>query len=349
MTNTNSSWNIKQEGSAEFQSSVWNAPFLLSPVGKDYLWGGTRLNDDFSKNLNCQPLAETWECSTHPDGQSVVRSGPYAGQRLLDVLNAHPELIGTHPQMANGLPILVKFIDAKSDLSVQVHPTDEYARIHENGALGKTEVWYVVEAAKDARLIYGFLRDMDKKTVRKALQEGTLEHYLQKIPVKKGDFFFIPAGQIHAICSGCLVAEVQESSNLTYRLYDYNRVDKNGALRPLHIDKALEVANLKSSIEPRQPMRVVRFRKGVMIELLCRCQYFQIEKITLDTQRCRDLVRFRTQCNSFRVLLCLEGCGVLRWGNGESIDFFRGDCLFVPANSVEYSAHGNAQLLRISC
>jgi len=330
-------------------------PFFLKPAEKDYLWGGTRLKDDFSKETELDPLAETWECSTHPDGPSTVASGPFKGKALIDVLKENPDFIGTHPklQSENGLPVLVKFIDAKNDLSVQVHPDDEYAKINENGSYGKSEMWYVVEAAKDAKLIYGFRTDIDKKTVIKALEEERLEHYLLSIPVNKGDVFFIPAGQVHAILSGCLIAEVQESSNLTYRLYDYNRIDKNGNKRELHIEKALDVINLKGSSKPEQPMHVFRFREGVMIEKLYECKYFNVEKVFLDTQRCRKHARFKTRKNSFRVLLCIEGCGTISWndesGNETRMDFFRGDCIFVPADSVEYKAHGKAELLRIGC
>ena len=337
--------------SASLSSSTERAPFLLAPAGKDYLWGGTRLNDDFNKNLDCHPLAETWECSTHPDGVSVVRSGPFAGRTLSEVLSLYPDYLGTNLPDSADLPVLVKFIDARHDLSIQVHPSDAYAREHEHGARGKTELWYVVEAAKDAHLIYGFLHDTDAETVRRSLADGTLLRHLQKVPVRKGDVFFIPSGQVHALCAGCLVAEVQESSNITYRLYDYDRVDRNGQKRPLHVEQALAVANLKSSAAPRQPMEIVRFRPGTMIERLCACPWFQVEKITVDTQRCRALARFKTNPYSFRALLCIEGCGTLSWGDGadEYLHFFRGDCVFVPADSVEYRIHGMAQLLRISC
>lgn len=328
-------------------------PFFLKPAQKDYLWGGTRLKDDFSKDTDTEILAETWECSTHPDGHSIVASGPYKDKALIDVLSEHPEFAGTHPKMKDGLPILVKFIDAKNDLSVQVHPDDDYAREYENGSNGKSEMWYVVEATKDAKLIYGFKRDMDEQKIRKALDEERLEQYLLSVPVNKGDVFFIPAGQVHAICSGCLIAEVQENSNLTYRLYDYNRVDKDGNKRELHIEKALKVMNMKSSEKPVQPMHVYRFRKGIMIEKLYQCEYFTVEKEILDTQRCRELPAFKTRTNSFRALLCIEGCGSLIWnddnGSEKRMDFFRGDCIFVPADSVEYRAHGKAELLRIGC
>ena len=324
-------------------------PFLLSPAAKNNLWGGSRLNDDFSKNIPMYPLAETWECSTHPSGVSTVESGEFKGLSLRQVLSDHPEFLGTHPRIKGELPILVKLIDAKKDLSVQVHPTDDYAKIHENGSLGKTEMWYVLDASRDAQLIYGFHHDLDRKTLLKSLEDGTVEKYLQRVPVKKDDVFFIPAGTVHAIGKGCLIAEVQQSSDLTYRLYDYGRIGSDGKPRALHIEKALDVANLKSSREPRQPLRVLRFTHGMASELLCRCAYFQVERVLLNTERYRDMGTIQSGPNSFLVLLCTDGCGVLQWGNGKSLPFFKGDCVFVPALSTEIKLHGQGQFLKVSC
>ena len=238
MTNKNLNWKTDEakQGRAE--------PFLLAPAGKDYLWGGTRLRDDFAKNLPLDPLAETWECSTHPDGPSRVVTGPFAGQLLPQVLHEHPEFLGTHPRTKGELPILVKLIDAKNDLSVQVHPNDAYAKEHEHGSLGKTEMWYVLDAAPGTTLVYGLRRPMTRQQVRDSLRAGTIEKYLQKVPVKRDEVFFMPAGCIHAIGAGALIVEVQQSSNLTYRLYDYGRLDKSRQPRPLHIEKALDVADL---------------------------------------------------------------------------------------------------------
>lgn len=342
MTSRNSSWRNNHN------------PFLLKPAGKDYLWGGNRLNDDFSKDIKFSPLAETWECSTHPDGPSVVASGADSGKYLADVLKSHPEFLGSHPLLAEParrgeLPILIKFIDAKQNLSVQVHPDDAYAKEHENGSLGKTEMWYVMDASKNAELIYGFYRDMNRDVLRKSLEKGTVEKHLQKIRIQRDDVFFIEAGTVHAIGAGALIAEIQENSNLTYRLYDYNRFDKNGQKRELHIDKALDVVNLKGSAAPRQPMRVLHYRRGCASEFLCRCKYFQVERLLVNTERCREMADFRTDSNSFQVLLCLKGCGVLMMEDGERLIFFRGDCIFVPADSVPLKIHGKAQFLCVSC
>lgn len=324
-------------------------PFLLKPAGKECLWGGSRLKDDFSKTSDLDPLGESWECSTHPEGPSTVSGGEHDGRLLTDVLMEHPEYLGTHPRTRGELPILIKLIDAKEDLSVQVHPDDDYAREHENGSLGKTEMWYVLEATKNAKLTYGLYHDTDRETLRRSIANGTVEKYLQKVPVKKDDLFYIPAGTIHAIGAGILLAEIQESSNLTYRLYDYDRVDKNGEKRALHIDKALEVADLKGSLEPVQPLRVLKYQQGCASELLCRCKYFQVERLLVNTERCRSMVDFCTDSLSFRTLLCVRGCGTIFFGENETIHFFKGDCIFVPANSVSMKIHGNAQILKVSC
>lgn len=327
--------------------TLLNPPFLLKPTGKDYLWGGSRLNDDFAKGIDLSPLAETWECSTHPDGPSTVASGEFAGMTLAEVLKAHPDFLGNHPRTKGELPILIKLIDAKKDLSVQVHPTDEYAARYENGQLGKTEMWYVLDAAKGAKLIYGFHHDADKEVIRQSIQDGTVEKYLQKVPIKKDDLFYIEAGTVHAIGAGALIAEIQESSNLTYRMYDYNRVDKNGRKRELHVDKALEVANLKASTEPKQPLRVLKYRQGCALELLCRCKYFEVYRMMVNTERCRRLVGYQADGTSFRVLLCTDGCGSVSFGERETLTFFKGDCIFVPANSVKMRIHGTAQFLDV--
>ncbi len=328
------------------RSNEGNSPFLLKPVGKEILWGGRRLNDDFSKGIDLSPLAETWECSTHPDGPSTVASGPFAGQTLAEVLRARPEFLGTDCRGEKELPILIKLVDAERDLSIQVHPTDEYAKLHEKGQRGKTEFWYVLDAAKDAHIVYGFANDVDEQLVRDAIENATLERLLQMIPVHKDDLFMIKAGTVHAIGAGTLLVEIQQNSNLTYRLYDYDRTDKHGDKRPLHIEKALAVAELGSSTRPRQPLRMLRYRQGCASELLCRCKYFEVSRLLINTERCRSMVSYRADGDSFRVLLCTDGCGSLLFAD-QTLPFFRGDCLFVPAASAEILLHGRAQLLDV--
>ena len=323
-----------------------NRPFLLAPAAKEYLWGGSRLNDDFNLGIEIHPFAEAWVCSTHPDGMSFV---PQFNKPLANAVRDHPEWLGTHARsVAHGeFPILIKLIDAKQDLSVQVHPDDAYAEKYEHGSLGKTEMWYVLDARPGAELIYGFNRDVTAEQVRDAVCSGTIGNLLNRVEVHRNDLFFIESGTVHAIGAGCLIAEIQESSNLTYRLYDYGRTDKDGKLRELHIDKALAVMRMKSSTAPRQPMRVLKYQSGYASELLSRCMYFQVERILLNTEN-RKLAEFQTGSNSFHVLLCVDGCGTIL-GEGVNIPFFKGDCVFVPAESIPLKLHGKAQILNVSC
>ena len=323
-------------------------PFLLHPASKDYLWGGTRLNDDFAKHIASDVVAETWECSTHPDGVSIAASGEWIGMPLTEILQAHPEYLGKHGSSGTDLPVLVKLIDARRDLSVQVHPSDEFAREHEDGQNGKTEMWYVMDAEPDSRIAYGLHHTVGKEAFRKGIEDGTVEKYLQMMPVRKNDLFFIPPGTVHAIGAGCLIAEIQQSSNLTYRLYDYNRTDRNGSKRPLHLEKGLAVANLEAMPEPRQPMRLLRYSGGTASELLCRCRYFQVERVLVNTEQRRDMAAFQMSRTSFEIFLFLNGCGTLFCGTS-MLQFFKGDCVFVPAGTAEIQLHARTEFLRITC
>ena len=312
-------------------------PMLLSPAGKDYLWGGIRLKTEFEKDLPLTPLAETWECSIHPDGPSTVRNGTYAGRKLANVLREHPEYLGK--RVSGELPVLVKLIDAEQDLSVQVHPNDEYARAHENDN-GKTEMWYVLDAKPGARLVHGFSHDVTAEQLKVAIEDGTLSKHLQYVPVKKGDVFFIPPGTIHAIGAGVLLAEVQESSNITYRVYDYNRRDKK---RLLHFDKAVEVLNMQPDGDVRQKHRLTRYYPGCSREILGRCEFFELERIQVTKG-----FSFTVSENSFQILLCIDGDGGLETPElRRPLRFKKGDCLFLPAGIGRCYILGATTLLKI--
>lgn len=288
------------------------------------------------------PLAETWECSVHPDGPSTVVNSEHKGKTLAEVLEIYPEYLG---EKANGVfPILVKFIDAKQDLPVQVHPNYDYARQHE-GDNGKTEMWYILDAEEGAQLISGFAYNVSEEQLRTSVQDGSLSKHLQKVPVHKGDVFFIPAGTIHAIGGGALIAEIQENSNVTYRVYDYNRRDKDGNLRPLHFNKAMEVLNMASSMDVRQKPRLMRYYPGCSREILCRCQHFDTERIQVSQG-----FAFSVYSESFQILLCLDGeAGLETEGNTKPLRFKKGDCIFLPAGIGRCHVVGRAEMLKIRC
>ena len=313
----------------------------LIPSGKDYLWGGTRLKDEYGKKIDMTPLAESWECSVHPDGPCYVTNGRYKGKTLKEVLEEHPEYVGTK---ANGeFPILAKFIDAKKDLSVQVHPDDEYARENEKDN-GKTEMWYIIDADEGASLIYGFKHKVSKEILERAIEKGELSKHLQKVEVHKGDLFFVPAGTVHGIGKGILLAEVQESSNVTYRVYDYDRVDKNGKKRELHFDKAVQVMDMGIAPDIKQKKRLVKYYPGCSRELLCRCKYFETERIQVTKG-----FSFSVMENSFQVLMCLDGYGQVEVDGDKPVRFSKGETVFLPAGIGRCLIIGDTAVLKIRC
>ena len=316
----------------------------LQPAGMDYLWGGTRLRDEYGKKIQMTPLAETWECSVHPDGPSVVANGEYRGRELREVLKAHPEWMGTKVQDGD-FPILIKFIDAKKDLSVQVHPDDDFARERE-GQNGKTEMWYVIDADEGAQLIYGFKHNVDEQILKTAVETGTLDKHLQRVEVHKGDVFYVPAGTVHGIGAGILVAEIQESSNVTYRVYDYDRVDKNGKKRELHFEKAVQVMNMDVAPDAKQKSRIVKYYPGCSRELLCRCKYFEVERIQVT-----KAFSFSVLEESFQVIMCLDGEGQIETmdENLKPVRFVKGRTLFLPAGLGRCLVVGDATVLKIRC
>lgn len=315
-------------------------PLLLSPIGKDYLWGGTRLKTEFEKDIPLNPLAETWECSIHPDGPSKVRNGIFSGWSLRDVLKQHPEYLGK--RVSGELPVLVKLIDAEQNLSVQVHPDDEYAKEHEQDN-GKTEMWYVLDAKPGATLVHGFAHNVTVEQLREAVKTCTLSKHLQYVAVKKGDVFFISPGTVHAIGAGVLLAEVQESSNVTYRVYDYNRKDKDGKLRTLHFEKAIKVLNMNSEGEVKQKPRLTHYYPGCSREILRRCEYFEMERIQVSKG-----FSFTVSENSYQILLCVEGdAGLEVPDHRRPLRFRRGDCIFIPAHMGRCHILGETTLLKI--
>ena len=336
-------------------------PFLLSPSGKDYIWGGERLKTDYGKSIDLSPLAETWECSVHPDGPSRISSGRWTGRTLEEVLSEHPAFLGSSFSASGGLHILVKLIDAKQDLSVQVHPDDGFAFREEGGQQGKTEMWYVLDADPDACLVFGLCTLTKKEDLHARLRDGTVEPLLRRVPVHPGDVFYIPSGTIHAIGRGILLAEVQQNSNLTYRLFDYGRLGKDGRPRELHVDKALAVADLSGAQPLRQPLRSLRYRPGFAEEELCTCPYFKVWRCRLSAgaegSGCLpDPICLPPLPESYRVLLCVDGEGVLREGTdvagagdkaGGELHFRKGDTVFIPAVCGPLTLSGRAEFLLI--
>ena len=299
----------------------------MEPAFKDNLWGGTRLRDIYGKKCDYDIVAESWELSTHKAGQSIVATGKNKGLMLGEYINRFGRsILGWKCDPYERFPLLIKFIDSRESLSIQVHPGDDYA-LQKEDEYGKNELWYVVDCESDSYLYCGFSRDTDEAEVRRRIEDGTLTEILNKIPVKKGDSYFIENGTVHAIGPGVLICEIQQSSNVTYRLYDYQRRDKYGELRELHIDKAMEVTNFhEKDMEAARTME---------------CKYFSIEKSVFDGE-----VSFNLDDSSFRAFVVLEGSGQVSCGE-ESLAYRPADCFFVPAGKKTVVFHGSGTVLKV--
>ena len=275
----------------------------LTPSCKDYLWGGSRLRTDFGVQSDLNPLAEAWVLSCHPDGPSYLPDGTM-------LADSWPPTRKRREQTAKVVSVpfvLTKFIDAKNNISIQVHPSNEYALEHEH-QYGKTEMWYVLDCEPGAFLYYGFDHEISREELEERIRNNTLTEVLNAVPVKKGDCFFIPSGTLHAICKGVVVVEVQQNSNVTYRVYDYGRVGADGKPRTLHVKQALEVMR-------RTPPEQHDFSPH-----LAKCDYFTVDVVAGGYTGTADET-------SFVSLLITEGEGRLTCG-GETVQDKKGDSFF---------------------
>lgn len=293
-------------------------PIKLNPVFKEIVWGGERLKSDYGFKSDLKNIAEAWMLCARNDGDNVVVNGEFSGNSFTDVISLHKEYLGSKGSKYGEFPLLIKFIDAKSDLSVQVHPDDEYARIHEN-SFGKTEAWYILDCDEGASLIYGFKDKISKDEFRSSISDNSFLDKVNKVEVHKGDVFFIGSGTLHAIGGGILLAEVQQNCNTTYRVYDYNRL-VNGKPRDLHIDKAVDVT-ITDKPSPAERGADSQFGKA-----LCTCEFFSMYELNV-----KDEYKFNVNGESFVSLLVLDGCGSLTSDYG-TVDFKKGDSIFLPAN-----------------
>lgn len=312
-------------------------PLLLKPAVKNYPWGGSRLKTEYGLACDTEIAAEGWMLSCHPDGPSIVANGPYAGMTLPQVLErCGGEALGSHAAAFPYFPLLIKLIDAKQNLSVQVHPSDEYALKHE-GEFGKTELWYVVDCEPGAELIYGFTDTVSKEELARRIHDNTLAEICNHVSVQAGDVFFIPAGTLHAIGGGILIAEVQQNSNTTYRVYDYGRVGADGKPRPLHIEKALDVTACDKTTIPYGQIGEVHTHGRNAVRTLARCPLFSTELLTLNE------TFSLCNANSFVSLVCLNGEATLTYSS-ERLPIQKGDSIFIPAG-VSVIIDGAAELL----
>jgi mannose-6-phosphate isomerase len=314
-------------------------PLKLTAACKDYIWGGTRLKTEYNQHSTAQIVAESWELSCHPDGPCTIANGDFQGMLLPDFLNLQgKELLGTNCAKFPDFPVLIKLIDAKDRLSIQVHPNNAYAREH-GGEFGKTEMWYVVDCEPGSSLFYGFDHPISKEEYRSRIDSNTLTEVLNKVLVHPGDVFFIESGTLHAIGAGILIAEIQQNSNLTYRIYDYCRLGTDGKPRQLHIQQALDVTLREPPKYPTKPQGTPETLPGCTKTLLASCEYFNtsLMKIT-ETQMTADE-------SSFHSLLCLNGDALILDRGKPLVSFGKGDSIFVPAGMGRYTVKGDCEII----
>ena len=311
---------------------------LQAPL-KDYIWGGTKLKTDYGKKTDLEKVSESWALASHKDGMSIIENGPAAGPtRNSFIQEAGPPGHGAHPKKFPYFPLLIKLIDAKDNLSVQVHPDNDYA-MRVEGEYGKTEMWYIVDCEPGATLIYGFKHAVSKEEFEKRIADNTLLEVCNQIPVHKGDVFFIASGTLHAIGKGIIICEIQQNSNTTYRVYDYGRLGKDGKPRELHVKKAIDVTNLEPVKERPHLDAPIDIFAETEARLLASCEYFTVYELEID-----GTSHLTSGEDSFQSFTVLDGSVQLQAGDVE-LTFKKGETSFLPAGLGAYTLMGKARLV----
>lgn len=316
-------------------------PMKIRPVYKNYLWGGTSLNKNFNKNSEFSKTAESWELSCCKDGLSVISNGFFENKILLDIIKKYPKLVCDNWNSKSEFPLLIKLIDANDRLSIQVHPSDELAD-KTKGQQGKAEMWYILDCEKDAFLYMGFKENMTEELIRQNVLSGSICNYLNKVFVRPGDVFYIKPGTVHAIGAGILIAEIQQNSNTTFRLFDYDRVDNNGKKRDLHLDEAIRVCDKNKYLVniDVDKSSIIQIGSDCIEKKLIECDYFKVFEYNISSKR----FKLTSGSNSFQALLFIDGTGYILF-NEERYNFNKGDCYFIPAGMGSYEIVGRCKLL----
>jgi len=314
-------------------------PIKFKPLYKSNIWGGRNLEKINKKLPSKGVVGESWEIAAHQDGMSIISNGKFENMTLEQIVKKYQEdIIGTKlpKKDLTKFPLLIKLIDANNNLSIQVHPDDTYANKYENGEYGKTEMWYVVDCKKGAKLVYDVKRTIDKKVFEKAVSEDKIEETLNFIEVEKGDCFNINAGLVHAIGTGLVICEVQQNSNTTYRVYDYKRVDSNGNRRQLHIDKALDVIDFSHNYEKEKSEGLIVKTNTMIQKYIVANKYFSVEHLIITGKQKMD-----TQEERFHTYTILSGSGKI---NNELVE--TGESVLIPAKLGKYTLDGNFEAIK---
>lgn len=305
-------------------------PIFLKPMFQERIWGGTELHDRFGYEIPSEKTGECWAISAHPNGQSMVKNGTFAGMTLGQLWDEHRELFGDRKD--DMFPLLVKIIDANRDLSVQVHPDDVYVQQNEHGDRGKTECWYVVDCEEGAEIVYGH-RAESREELKRMIDNGAWQQLLRKVNIKPGDFIYVPSGTIHALPAGSLILETQQSSDTTYRVYDYDRTDENGNRRELHLKQALDVIRVPHKDEKVQPE--IDTLGDTTITKFIENEHFTVSKWELSGKSTLE------QDEDFLLVSILDGDGTIS-ANGQDFPFQKGDHFILPSGLGAFDVEGKA-------
>ncbi|TYZ20494.1 type I phosphomannose isomerase catalytic subunit [Selenomonas ruminis] len=314
-------------------------PLKLKAPLKDYLWGGTRLKHEYHKETDLDKVAESWELSCHQAGLSMIENGEAKGKTLAEFIQEQgKDVLGRNAEKFSYFPLLIKLIDARDNLSVQVHPDNDYA-LRVEGEYGKTEMWYIVDCEPGASLLYGFKQEITPDEFARRIADNTLLEVCNQVPVKKGDVFFIEAGTLHAIGKGILICEIQQNSNTTYRIYDYGRVGKDGKPRELHVEKAKEVTKLAPPTRDTKPLAALNIFADAKASLLASCEYFTAYHFELNgccPLRCGE--------ESFQALTVIRGEMEIVAEGGKT-KLLQGETAFLPAKTGKYQVSGKGAFI----
>ncbi|TKC17011.1 mannose-6-phosphate isomerase, class I [Robertmurraya kyonggiensis] len=307
-------------------------PLFFIPIFQERIWGGEKLTT-FGYEIPSNRTGECWAFAAHEHGQSIVKNGKYKGESLSDLWDNHRELFGN--MEGDRFPLLTKILDANDDLSVQVHPDDKFANRYENGELGKTECWYIVDCDKEAEIIFGHHAKSREQFIQ-LINDGKWDELLHKVSVKPGDFFFVPSGTIHAIGKGILILETQQNSDTTYRVYDYGRVDSNGNKRELHIEKSIQVANIPSHQPKINPQKTT-------IDDLEITTFIETEFFTVHKWKLIGHVTLK-QTKPFQLLSVISGEGYIIVNN-QTFSFQKGDHILLPSEFGDFVLKGESEII----
>lgn len=313
-------------------------PLLFIPIYKNYIWGGNRISKIYNRKILSSRCAESWEISSHQDGLSIIENGIYKNHSLNDIIKKYPEEIIGNNRKNDQFPLLIKIIDAKEKLSIQVHPDNYTSKKY--GGEPKTELWYML-SDNNSHVLCGLKNQINRDLFIKSIKNNKIEKSLNKIKIKKGESLVIPGGKPHSINEGCLIYEIQQASNTTYRIHDWNRIDNKGLKRELNVKKALEIINWDDNDDPKIDSQIALDNNKFTIINMGETSFFKLEKIIVKKE-----IKIKSDKSTFHALFILNGSPIIKWNNNKTITIPKGRSVLIPASLENYTIIGKSEVLK---